>query len=49
MQVLDMARVNSIFPNDIIALIPNSFYAKKKKDTNTIGVQTETVPIIKVY
>jgi hypothetical protein len=31
MHVLDIARVNSIFPNDILALVPASFYAKSKK------------------
>lgn len=28
MQVLDIARVNSIFPNDVLALVPNNFYLK---------------------
>jgi hypothetical protein len=28
MQVLDIARVNSIFPNDVLALVPNTFYLK---------------------
>lgn len=28
MQVMDIARVNSIFPNDILALVPNNFYMK---------------------
>ncbi len=31
MQVLDIARVNSIFPNDILALVPNTFYLKSSK------------------
>ncbi len=31
MQVLDIAQVNSIFPNNVLALIPNSFLGKKRK------------------
>ena len=31
MQVLDIARVNSIFPNDVLALVPSSFYERSKK------------------
>lgn len=50
MQVLDIAQVNSIFPSNILALIPNSFMTKKKKpETCTRSVQTDTTPIIKIY
>jgi hypothetical protein len=31
MQVLDIAQVNSMLPNNVLALIPNSFLIKKKK------------------
>ncbi len=27
-QVMNIARVNSIFPNDILALMPSSFFSK---------------------
>lgn len=40
MQVLDIARVNSIFPNDVLALIPSSYYIKPKKSSISIGIQT---------
>lgn len=53
MQVLDIARVNSVFPNDVLALVPNTFYLKiiekPKKVTKNIEVQTDPCPIIKVY
>lgn len=32
MQVLDIARVNSIFPHDVLALVPNSFCVKLGKE-----------------
>ena len=46
---MDIARVNSIFPNDILALMPSSFTKKIKqkqkqkvpKDRNSVMVQTE--------
>jgi hypothetical protein len=41
MQVLDIAQVNSIFPSNVLALIPSSFLNKKKKNTVcTFAVQT---------
>jgi hypothetical protein len=50
MQVMDIAQVNSIFPNNILALIPSSFLAKKKKpETCSKSIQTDTTPIIKIY
>lgn len=44
---MDIARVNSIFPNDVLALMPSSFTArvkekeKIKRDKNSVMVQTE--------
>ena len=50
MQVLDLAQVNSAFPNNIIALIPSSYINKLKKPILTNAfVQTEDAPIIKIY
>ncbi len=55
MQVLDIARVNSIFPHDVLALVPNNFYMKSstvikvKKEMNNVGSQTDTCPLINVY
>jgi hypothetical protein len=50
MQVLDLAQVNSAFPNNIIALIPSSYINKLKKPILTTAfVQTEDAPIIKIY
>lgn len=52
MQIIDLAQVNSIFPNNILALIPNSFINKnnkKKVITNNIAIQTDISPIIKIY
>ncbi len=53
MQVLDIARVNSIFPNDVLALVPNTFFmksaSKPKKETKDVEVQVDSCPLIKVY
>lgn len=50
MQVLDIKQVNSIFPNNVLALIPSSFLRQKKKvSTCNFGSQTENSPIIKIY
>jgi len=50
MQVLDIAQVNSAFPNNIIALIPSSFLNKLKKPIFvSTFVQTDDSPIIKIY
>jgi len=40
MKFLELAQVNSIFPKNIIALIPNSFIAKNTKETADISIQT---------
>ena len=31
MQILDVAQVNSMFPNNLLALIPSSFLTRKSK------------------
>lgn len=53
LHVMDIARVNSIFPNDILALMPSSFSQSKTKkakvETMDAMVQTIEVPFIKVY
>jgi len=50
MQVLDIAQVNSAFPSNIIALIPNSYFNKYKKNPfANCAVQTDDSPIIKIY
>ncbi len=56
MQVLDIARVNSIFPHDVLALVPNNFYMKSsstvikiKKDMSNVESQTDFCPLINVY
>jgi hypothetical protein len=50
MQVLDIAQVNSIFPSNILALIPSSFLSKKKKpEAFHKYIQTDTTPFIKIY
>lgn len=42
MQVMDLAQVHSNLPNNILALIPNSFLLKKSKpDTATKAAQTD--------
>ena len=50
---MDIARVNSIFPNDILALMPTSIAQQKHKkvqaETVNATVQTIEVPFIKVY
>lgn len=52
---MDIARVNSIFPNDVLALMPSSFGQKEKKKERTIKntinamIQTLDVPFIKIY
>ena len=35
MQVMDLAQVHSNLPNNILALIPNSFLTKKKTTADT--------------
>jgi hypothetical protein len=47
MQVLDIAQVNSAFPNNILALIPSSYLAKFKKipTTTHAAVQTHDSPL----
>ena len=46
MQVLDLAQVNSAFPNNIIALIPSSYINKLKKPILTNAfVQTEALVV----
>lgn len=50
MQVMDIAQVYSAFPSNIIALIPNSYLHKLKRNPPTqAGVQTEDFPLIKIY
>jgi hypothetical protein len=49
MQLLDIAQVNSVFPNNVIALIPSSFLAKRKKITLNVSTQTENSPLVKIY
>lgn len=49
MQVLDIKQVNSIFPNNILALIPSSFLQAKKKVNITIASQTDNTPLMKIY
>lgn len=49
MQVMDLAQVHSNLPNNILALIPNSFLVKKKKaETASKSVQTEHISV-KIY
>lgn len=43
MKFLELAQVNSIFPKNIIALLPNSFIAKSSKETADFATQTEDV------
>jgi hypothetical protein len=46
LHVMDIARVNSIFPNDILALMPSSITSKikerekTKRDKNSVMIQT---------
>lgn len=53
LHVMDIARVNSIFPNDILALMPCSQKKGEKEKIKiqkaSVGVQTEDMPLIKVY
>lgn len=42
MQVLDIAQVNSAFPNNIIALCPSSYLNKMKKTEMAVSVSTQT-------
>lgn len=50
MQVLDIAQVYSAFPSNIIALIPNSYLSRLKKNPpSQAAVQTEDFPLIKIY
>lgn len=52
---MDIARVNSIFPNDVLALMPSSMMRKNisrdriRTDKNSVMVQTEDMPLIKIY
>ena len=51
---MDIARVNSIFPNDVLALMPSSYGYREKKERiakNFVEamVQTNEVPFIKIY
>ena len=32
--VMDIARVNSIFPNDVLALMPSSYAYREKREKN---------------
>lgn len=34
MQVLDIAKINSVFPYDVLALVPNSFCLKVDGQNN---------------
>lgn len=46
MQVMDLAQVHSNLPNNILALIPNSFLVKKKKaETASKSVQTDHIAV----
>jgi len=49
MQVLDVKQVNSIFPNNVLALIPNSFLKQKKVNIRSFAVQTDNTPLIRIY
>lgn len=50
MQVMDIAQVNSMFPSNLLALIPASFLAKKKKaQTCSKMVQTDSTPLVRIY
>lgn len=55
LHVMDIARVNSIFPNDILALMPSSMSRKSTEreklvvNSCSVGVQTEEMPLIKIY
>lgn len=50
MQVMDIAQVNSMFPSNLLALIPASFLAKKKKaQTCSKMVQTDNTPLVRIY
>lgn len=40
MQILDVAQVNALFPNNVLALIPSSFLARKSKTRQEVEVQT---------
>jgi hypothetical protein len=42
MQVLDIARVNSIFPNDFLALVPNKYFQKDKPNLIKKSISTQT-------
>lgn len=50
MQVLDIAQVYSAFPSNIIALIPNSYLNRLKRNPPAqMGVQTDDFPLIRIY
>jgi hypothetical protein len=49
MQVMDVKQVNSIFPNNVLALIPSSFLKQRKAPTSSFAVQTDNTPFIKIY
>ena len=42
MQVLDIARVNSIFPNDFLALVPSKYFQKDKPNFIKKSISTQT-------
>ena len=49
---MDIARVNSIFPNDVLALMPSTINKKEKRvyrQTVDAAAQTYDVPFIKIY
>lgn len=49
LQVLDLARVHSIFPTDVIALIPNSYLMKHRKHRQHSEAQTEECQLLNIY
>jgi hypothetical protein len=50
MQVLDIARVNSIFPNDFLALVPSNYFQKSKSiQFKNTEAQTIDCPLIRIY
>lgn len=57
MYAMDIARVNSVFPNDVLALMPASgnkrgklkFRSMSIKEKESVMIQTEEVPLIKIY
>lgn len=49
MQVLDIKQVNSIFPNNVLALIPSSYLKPKRTPALDCAVQTDPSPLIRIY